>query len=139
MDGGRSGRPRFEVKVHKPKNGHDLPREIRATLAGETVIFDVSDKFGIGSGTVRLVEGVWPEKVLVRYHLRGLEGVSVTVGEELLPESELGVRMLNKKGELIKGKYLLKKQGYYESQIPSARLSGGATEVKLHWVDFYRG
>ena len=66
LDSGRPALPRFEVKVHKPKNGHDLPREIRTTLAGDAVIFDVTDRFGIGSGTVRLVEGAWPAKVLVR-------------------------------------------------------------------------
>ena len=76
---GRPALPRFEVKVHKPKNGHDLPRENRTTLAGDAVIFDVTDRFGIGSGTVRLVEGAGPAKVLVRYHLGGLQGGSATV------------------------------------------------------------
>jgi len=142
--GGESRRSRFEVKVHKPKNGHDLPREIRTTLAGDTVIFDVTDRFGIGSATVRLVEGAWPGKVLVRYHLGGLEGVSATVdGKALLdargdPHEALGVRMLDKKGRPLEGKYLLKKEGYYEARIPPEALAGGAREIKLTWIDFYR-
>ena len=141
---GGVGRPRFEVKVHKPKNGHDLPREVRPTIAGATVVFDVTDRFGIGSATVRLVEGSWPEKVLVRYHLGGLEGVSATVDGKLLldsrddPRGALGVRMLDKKGRPLEGKYLLKKDGYYEVRIPRAALAGGARELKLTWVDFYR-
>ena len=143
---GDSGQPRFEVEIHKPKNGHGLPREVRVTLADDTVVFDVTDKFGIGSATVRRLEGAWPQKVLVRYHLGGLEGVSATVDGKLLlgekwrePRGALGVRMLDKKGRRREGKYLLKKEGYYEARIPRAALAGGARELKLTWVDFYRG
>ena len=138
------GGPRFEVAVHKPKNGHDLLREVRLRLSGDTLVLDVIDKFGIGSARVRLLEGSWPAKVLVRYHLRGLEGASATVDGELLldsrkdPRGALGVRMLDKKGRPLEGKYLLKKEGYYEARIPPKALSGGARELKLTWIDFYR-
>ena len=143
--GGGTGLPRFEVEVHRPENGHRLPREIGVDLAGDTVIFNVTDAFGIGSGTVRLVEGAWPQKVLVRYHLGGLEGASATLDGKLLLDSRedslgaLGVRMLDKKGRPLEGKYLLKKDGYYEARIPPKALAGGARELKLTWVDFYRG
>ena len=92
-----------------------------------------------------LVEGSWPGKVLVRYHLRGLEGASATVDGELLldsrkdPRGALAVRMLDKKGRPLEGKYLLKKEGYYEARIPRDALAGRARELKLSWVDFYRG
>ena len=139
-----TGRERFKVTVHKPKNGHDLLREVRVTLIGDTVVFNVTDRFGIGSAPVRLLEGAWPQKVLVRYHLGGLEGASATVDGKLLldsrkdPRGALGVRMLDKKGRPLEGKYLLKKEGYYEARIPPKALSGGARELKLTWVDFYR-
>ena len=147
------GRPRFEVEVHKSKSGHDLLREVHLKLAGDTVVFEVTDRFGIGSATVRLVEGAWPEKVLVRYHLGGLEGASATVDGKLLLDSfedsrgALGVRMLDKKGRPLAGKYLLKtdvdgnvwlKEGYYEARIPRIALGDDARELKLTWIDFYR-
>ena len=140
-----TGRERFKVTVHKPKNGHDLLREVRVTLIGDTVVFNVTDRFGIGSATVRLLEGAWPQKVLVRYHLGGLEGASATVDGKLLldsrkdPRGALGGRRLDKKGRPLEGKYLLKKEGYYEARIPPKALSGGARELKLTWIDFYRG
>ena len=139
------GGARFEVEVHKPKNGHDLLREVRLRLSGDTLVLDVTDKFGIGSARVKLLEGSWPGKVLVRYHLKGLEGASATVDGELLldsrkdPRGALGVRMLDKKGRPLEGKYLLKKEGYYEARIPPKALAGGAHELQLSWVDFYRG
>ena len=144
LDGEPSSRSRFEVEIHRPRNGHKLLREVRPTLVGDTDVFDVTDKFGIGSATVRLLEGPWPGEVLVRYHLGGLEGVSATVDGELLldsrkdPRGALGIRMLDKKGRPLEGKYLLKKKGYYETRIPQAALAGGARELKLTWVDFYR-
>ena len=145
LDGGRSARPRFEVEIHRPENGHQLLREVRPKLVGDTVVFDVADQFGIGSATVRLLEGSWPGKVLVRYHLGGLEGASAAVDGKLLldsrkdPRGALGIRMLDKKGRPLEGKYLLKKKGYYEARIPRSAFSDGARELKLTWVDFYRG
>ena len=145
LDGGSSSRPRFEVEIHRPRNGHQLLREVRQTIIGDTVVFNVTDKFGIGSATVRLLEGSWPGKVLVRYHLGGLEGASAAVDGKLLldsrkdPRGALGIRMLDKKGRPLAGKYLLKKEGYYEARIPRSALPDGARDLKLTWVDFYRG
>ena len=145
LDGGRSVRPRFEVEIHRPENGHKLLREVRPTFVGGTVVFDVVDKFGIGSATVRLLEGSWPGRVLVRYHLGGLEGASAAVDGKLLldsrkdPRGALGIRMLDKKGKPLEGKYLLKKAGYYEARIPRRAFPDGARDLKLTWVDFYRG
>jgi len=47
--------------------------------------------------------------------------------------------MLDKKGRPLAGKYLLKKEGYYEARIPRSALPDDARELKLTWVDFYRG
>jgi len=139
-----SSRPRFKIALHRSIKGHDLPREIKAELRGTTVVFHVTDTFGIGSGTVRLLEGNWPQEVLVRYHLGGLEGVSVKVDGKLLldekkdPRGPLAVRMFDPKGKPLEGKYLLKKGGYYEARIPPGALADGARELELSWIDFYR-
>ena len=137
MAGARFEQPRFEL-IYQKRSESGLSREILATLAQDAVVFDISDEAGIGKGTIRLVEGVWPAEVFVRFHLTGLEGVTVTVGGKALADSELVVRVLDMKGNPLKGKYLLKKQGYYELRIPAATLSAGTKEIKLTWVDFYR-
>ena len=136
--------PRFKIAVHRSEKGHNLPREIKAEFLGTTVVFHVTDTFGIGSGTIRLLEGDWPQEVLVRYHLRGLEGVSAKVDGKLLldekqsPRTPLAVRMLDPNGKPLGGKYLLKKEGYYEVRIPPDALTDGARELELSWIDFYR-
>ena len=40
LDDGRSVRPRFEVEIHRPENGHKLLREVRPTFVGGAVVFD---------------------------------------------------------------------------------------------------
>ena len=135
--GGSSALPQFEL-VYEKKGAHDLPREIRVTIAERAVVFDITDRFGIGGGTVRLLKGDWPQELLLRFHLRGLEGLSVAVGGKLLSRDVgLNVRMLDAGGKPLPGKYL-DGPGYYETRVPPDLLAGDATEMKLSWVDFYR-
>ena len=138
--------PRFVVEF--PKTAHHADtRRIKVSEDKGSVVFDVTDKFGIGSGKVKLRAGSsWPKKVLIRMHLSGLEGFSVTVKKRILLKGELNLKMLDSKGNPVKGRYLLqftgpnsskKIAGYYEAEVPQ-RLLGGAKEIELSWVDFYR-
>ena len=110
------------------------------------MVFDVTDKFGIGGGSIRLVAGQWPETVLIRLHLAGLEGFSVSVGNKKLIRRDLNVRMLDAKGIPLEGRYLRKSTGpntskrivgYFEAKVPRANLMD-AEKINLNWVDFYR-
>ena len=131
---------------YKNKGPHGGPRQIKATNAKSSVVFDVTDKFGIGGGSIRLVAGQWPETVLIRLHLAGLEGLSVSIGNNKLLRRDLNVRMLDAKGNPLTGRYLLKSTGpnsskrtvgYFEAQLPRAKLLD-ADQFDLSWVDFYR-
>jgi hypothetical protein len=131
---------------YKNKGPHGGPRQITATNANSSVVFDVTDKFGIGGGSIRLVAGQWPETVLIRLHLAGLEGFSVSVGNKKLIRRDLNVRMLDAKGIPLEGRYLRKSTGpntskrivgYFEAKVPRANLMD-AEKINLNWVDFYR-
>ena len=93
-----------------------------------------------------MVAGQWPEKVLIRLHLAGLEGFSVSVGNKKLLRRDLNVRMLDAKGIPLEGRYLRKPTGpnsskriagYFEAKVPRATLID-ADKINLNWVDFYR-
>jgi len=149
--------PKFQFS-YKKKGPHDGLRQIKATLGNDSVVFDVTDQFGIGGGAINLVEGQWPKKVLIRLHLTGLEGFGVTVGGEIFSGSyhegnlpprkdRLQTRMLDAKGNPLKGRYLLKATGpnaskriigYYEAEVPQSVFKSGAKKIDLSWVDFYR-
>ena len=84
---------------------------------------------------------------MVRLHLTGLEGFSLTVGKKVLTRTDLKVRMLDAKGKPLPGRYLLKSTGpnaskriagYYEVQVPPLLLTAATKEIKLSWIDFYR-
>ena len=137
---------RFQLE-YKKKGPHDALREIKVSHQENTTIFDVTDKFGIGGGVIKLVTEKWPERVLVRLHLTGLEGFGLTIGKKVLTRSDLKVRMLDAKGKPLPGRYLLKSTGpnsskriagYYEVEVPTKLLKTGVKEIKLSWVDFYR-
>ena len=137
---------RFKVE-YKKKGRRGETREIKVSQRDGATIFDVRDQFGIGGGTVQLVSEKWPEKVLVRLHLAGLEGFSLTIGKKVLTRSDLKVRMLDPKGKPLPGRYLLKSTGpnaskriagYYEVELPAMLLTAAVKEIKLSWVDFYR-
>ena len=107
---------------------------------------------------INLVEGRWPKKVLIRLHLTGLEGFGVTIGGKIFSgayrgenfpsgKDRLQTRMLDLKGNLLKGRYLLKFTppnsqkriaGYYEAEVPQLALISGAKKIDLSWIDFYR-
>ncbi len=127
-------------------------------MGNDSVVFDVTDRSGIGSGIIDLVEGQWPPKVLVRLHLTGLERFGITIGGKIFTGVYYGedfqshkdclvTRMLDAKGNPLKGSYLLKFTspdsqkripGYYEVDIPQSAFKSGAKKIDLNWVDFYR-
>ena len=131
-------KPKFNFEYRK-KGPHGSPNSIEAKVAESSVVFDVKSGSGIGSGSIKLKEGNWPKKVLVRLHLRGLEGFSVSNGKKTIQRSDLNVRMLDPEGNLLEGKYLLKNKGYYEAIVPSSLLGPEVREIQIRWVDFYRG
>ena len=131
-------KPKFNFEYRK-KGPHGSPNSIEAKVAESSVVFDVKSGSGIGSGSIKLKEGNWPKKVLVRLHLRGLEGFSVSNGKKTIQRSDLNVRMLDPEGNLLEGKYLLENKGYYEASIPSSLLGPEVREIQIRWVDFYRG
>jgi len=137
---------RFQLD-YKKKGPHEAIRQIKVSHQADTTVFHVADQFGIGNATIKLVTGKWPAKVLVRLHLGGLEGFSLTAGDKVLSRSDLQVRMLDAKGKALPGRYLLKPTdanaskrvaGYYEVELPAMLLTATVKEVKLSWVDFYR-
>ena len=132
---------------YKKKGPRDAVRQVKVSHQGDTTVFHVADKFGIGNATIKLATGKWPKKVLVRLQLAGLEGFTLTVEKKVLRRSDLKVRMLDSKGKPLPGRYLLKPTGanaskrvagYYEVELPATLLTAAVKEIKLSWVDFYR-
>lgn len=125
--------PEFEVIFPKPTTDQI---EIQPGLAKSIV--ELSSEFGIGKCTLRLVKGNWPEALVFRLHLRGLEGFELTTGEKRLERYDLNVKAYDKNQTLFAGKYLLDQAGYYQVVVPVSLLDTASKQIEVHWVDFYR-
>ena len=101
------------------------------------ISIEITDQFGIGSGTLRRLSGDWPQKIQFRLRLKGLEGMRMTIGKKVFSRDTLRIRLCDPKGKTLEGKHLQNRLGYYEVLIPPNALRGNK-EVRLNWVDFYR-
>ena len=131
----QNGRLELDYSEKTPRGKKRRLQFHRAHAGGFYV--HITDPSGIGSGILRRVRGEWPAKIQLRLELTALEGLSITVGDRVVPRKNLAICLLNPAGKPLAGKHRLNRPGYYEATIPSAALKG-ATEIKISWVDFYR-
>ncbi|MDP7204330.1 MAG: hypothetical protein QGH11_02090 [Pirellulaceae bacterium] len=135
-----AGGPEFRLD-YKKKGLHDLPNQMEVTATRRKGVMDIRSQFGIGSGSIHLVRGHWPREMVVRLYLGGLEGFSISNGTSTVSREDVRVRMMDKDGKPLPGKYLPReqvRQGYYEVQLPARLLGKGVTTLEISWVDFYR-
>jgi len=130
----------FEVKFPKDA-AHAETRKIKIIKKPNSVVFEVRDQFGIGKGSLISKNRKWPDKVILRFYLSGLEGLTAKIKGKTFQKEDLKIRMLDSKGNSLKGRYLLKGSkkipGYFEIELPQSKLMG-ARQIDLLWVDFYR-
>ena len=140
--------------------------EVRVARAREgAAVFEVECPKGIGAADITLKSGAWPDSLLIRLHLRGLESFKVsdgttTVGASVSSHGDHAVRVYRGQGNAEKG---IKKgspfwteirafgaggkpvgkvplnHGYFEVTVPKAFLNSQTKTIKLEWIDFYRG
>lgn len=123
----------FEISYSQDKKDR-----IKVHSDSDKVLIEVSGEYGIGSGTIDLLKGQWPDLVVVRLKLKGLEGFIVSNGIVELDKSDLSVQAYTSDGTVWTGKYLLNEMGYYEAQLPKSLFVDGVTSIAIQWVDFYR-
>lgn len=132
-------------KINLSGSGKPHNRKIEVTTLADSVIFNVFDKFGIGGASIRKNEGEWPKKILIRFHLSGLEGFSLSSKGMNYEKNTFKVRMCDLKGNIIKGKYLVQNEkgnfkkipGYFEIHIPK-KIITDSSMINLKWIDYYR-
>jgi hypothetical protein len=119
---------------------------------------------GIGESTIQLSAGTWPEEMILRAYLGGLESLKISAGNITLSASVLShsgnpvllhldrdgkegpqlgmdspywmeIKTINADGKRISG--APPKGGWFEMAVPN-KLLAGAGELKVFWIDFYR-
>ena len=142
-----------------PSDGHTLVNEGTATT------ININSPRGIGRTTVRPAGDAWPEKIVIRLHLRGLEGLQLRgktatystgftssdggralrterrqnvdgAKQEILPVDHPDSIKIRRVSK--KGEPKIPLDGFFEVHIPAKLLKDSPESFQLHWIDFYR-
>jgi hypothetical protein len=157
-----AGKRLFIITTDRPDN------QLLLTVADDTAYFTIESKSGIGEATVLRVAGLPLERVVLRFHLRGLEGLHLVYGDTTVHLSlssvaggqvTQGVAPAHARGaeespitpesadwlhtEIVsvsgeEQPSLPLENGYIEVQLPSRFLTEHQTSFSVRWIDFYR-
>ena len=137
--------------------------EMTASAQGDTSVFNVYSRSGIGSGTVEFISGTPPKNIVVRLHLKGLEEfrlvykkttmiASVSSGashEEIQsvisPEGSeqpitsdspfwMEIRKISDQSASLDASDF----GYFEIAMPKDFIREGYRSFSIRWIDFFR-
>lgn len=135
--------------------------QINVTVEANVGIIDIQSESGIGRGQVDLLSGQWPERLLLQFHLSGLEGMQFQYGETTvsvsITSSGLVLQDVAIDGEQRpigeESKYWMpvrfatangstateiQAEGVIEVEAPSDFLENDFGGFTLEWIDFYR-
>lgn len=148
--------PRFKITTKRENDRVDVQAE------KDKVVFSVHSPFGISHADIERLDGKWPDTVVLRLHLKGLEHFQVTNGTVKLAGSVssqggkvrlwkddkvdspldrdspygMQLRMVGSDGKTATSIPL--KDGYFEMSLPKAFLEGNPNSITVNWIDFYR-
>ena len=152
---------------------HDWPPFTTSTKRDDTVevkvekgktVLSVRSPFGISQAVIERTAEKWPDAVVLRLHLKGLESFRATNGKVTLDAAVLRhddeqrvrlwkdgkehspldaknpfwmeIRMIGGDGKPAQAIPL--KDGYFEMQLPQAFFEGNPQSITVNWIDFYR-
>lgn len=150
------------IPAFKITNKRDNDR-VEVQVEKDKVTFSVQSPFGISQATIEPMGEKWPDAVVLRLRLKGLENFKVTNGTVTIEGSAslqerkplvrlwkdgqedkpldtkspfwIGVRILSDVG--TPAKEIPLKDGYFELALPMAVFEGKPT-ITVSWIDFYR-
>lgn len=154
--GGDGDKPTFKVTTKKT----DDDVEVRADK--DKTVFVIKSPSGISQTVIERTGEKWPEAVLLRLNLKGLESFRATNGKvklEAAVSSQNGKVRLWKDGKEdtpldAKSSHWMEirmvasdgkpanviplKDGYFEMALPKALFEGNQKSITVNWIDFYR-
>jgi hypothetical protein len=150
--------PKFKITTKRDTD----TVEVRADK--EKTAFIVKSPFGISQAVIERTDEKWPDAVMLRLHLKGLESFRATNGKVTLDAAVsshddkqqarlwkdgkedspldakspywMEIRMIGGDGKAAKAIPL--KGGYIEMQLPKAFFDGNPKSITVNWIDFYR-
>lgn len=149
-------------KALKITTKRETDRVVIETKSGQAVI-SIRSPFGISQAVMSRTEKSWPDVMILKLHLQGLESFSVSNGKitlhaavsssdnkppriwkdnaesVLLDEKSpywLDLRMIGSDGKPTGAIPL--KDGYFEICLPKRFFDGNPPSITVDWIDFFR-
>jgi hypothetical protein len=130
----------------------------------DRVVFTVTSPFGISEAVIERQEATWPDAVVLRLRLKGLESFRASNGKVTLQaavaiqggktqvrlwkdgnedtpldrRSSLWTAIRIVGGDSKPARELPLKDGYFEVALPRAFFEGNQQSITMNWIDFYR-
>jgi len=131
----------------------------------QRLLIAVRSPSGIGSAVVERTDGKWPDEVVVRLYLRGLESFRARTGkaelavsvlshgrsqrllrlsvdgrqQEIKPKGPAAVEVHAYEADGKPAEGLPGAGGWFDVRLPRIMLRGNPAELRMDWIDFYRG
>ena len=147
---------RFKITANRDDD------KINVTVNNDKVVISVHSPFGISQSFIERSDDKWPDTMILRLHLNGLEGLKISNGKitvEAAVSTQDGtvrlwengkedspldsgspywmeIRMLGDDGKPTTSIPL--KDGYFEIQLPKALFEDNPKSITVNWIDFYR-
>ncbi|HQX50542.1 MAG TPA: hypothetical protein PK992_05105 [Planctomycetaceae bacterium] len=146
--------PQFKITTKRDND------KIEVQIENGKAEVSINSPFGISQATIERLPEHWPDAVVLRLHLKGLENFTVTNGKITLnaavsshdvrlwkddnEDSPLDsktpywmeIRMAGNDGKTVKTIPL--NDGYFEMALPKVFFEGNLKSITLNWIDFYR-
>ena len=127
--------------------------QIRLTTVDQATVFDIFSERGIGRANVQWMSGDYPARILLRFHLRGLEELRVTYAATTITLSIPSTGAGNVQQQVTTATpgenqpvtptspYWMKTvvtADWIEVELPPTFLQGRYTGFTVQWIDFFR-
>ena len=137
---------------------------VAVQVTKNSTLFSVTSPFGISQAVIERTDDRWPNAVVLRLHLKGLESFRASNGkvtlaaavsshkegqrvrlwkddneEALLNEKSplwMDIRLLHSDGKPAREIPL--KNGYFEMMLPKMFFEGNPKSITVKWIDFHR-
>ena len=146
--------PQFKITTKRDND------KVEVNVEKDKTVVSVHSPFGISQAGIERTNEKWPDIVMLRLHLKGLETFKVTNGTVTLESAGSGqgerqwkdgkedslldvkssfwmeMRMVGNDGKLAT--IIPLKDGYFEIKLPNALFEGNPKSITVNWIDFYR-
>ena len=148
--------PPFKINTKRDND------KVEVKVEQDKAVFSVQSPVGISQAIIQRTNDKWPDAMVFRLHLKGLEKLRVTNDMQQLEASVssssgkvrlwkdgkenspldakspywMKLRMVGRDGKRAQSIPL--KNGYFEMQLPKAFFEGNPKSITVNWIDFYR-